>query len=37
VALTGAQAAINATAAQYGASPEQAAGLVGAARSTMCT
>lgn len=33
----GAQATINATAAQYGASPDQAAGLVGAARSTMCT
>lgn len=33
----GAQATIDATAAQYGASPDQAAGLVGAARRTMCT
>lgn len=33
----GAQATIDATAASYGASPQQAAGLVGAARSTMCT
>lgn len=33
----GGAATINATAAQYGASPEQAANLVGAARGTMCT
>ncbi|MEW5809181.1 MAG: DUF732 domain-containing protein [Actinomycetota bacterium] len=32
-----AQAVIDATAAQYGASPAQAAGLVNAARGTMCT
>ena len=32
-----AQAVIDATAGQYGASPEQAASLVGAARGTMCT
>lgn len=33
----GAQATIDSTAATYGASPQQAAGLVGAARNTMCT
>ena len=33
----GSQPTIDATAAQYGASPDQAAGLVGAARGTMCT
>lgn len=33
----GSQPTIDATAAQYGASADQAAGLVGAARSTMCT
>lgn len=33
----GSQATIGATAAAYGASPQQAAALVGAARSTMCT
>jgi len=33
----GSQPTIDATAAQYGASPDQAAGLIGAARSTMCT
>ena len=32
-----AQAVIDATAAGYGASPAQAAGLVNAARGTMCT
>lgn len=32
-----AQAVIDTTAAQYGASPAQAAGLVSAARGTMCT
>ena len=32
-----AQAVIDSTAAQYGANPAQAAGLVGAARGTMCT
>lgn len=32
-----AQAVIDATAGQYGASPAQAASLVGAARGTMCT
>ena len=31
------QAVIDATASQYGASPDQAAGLVSAARGTMCT
>lgn len=33
----GAQATIDATAATYGASPQQAGSLVGAARNTMCT
>lgn len=33
----GTQATIDTTAATYGASPQQAAALVGAARSTMCT
>lgn len=33
----GAQATIDATAATYGASPQQAAGLVNAARGTLCT
>lgn len=33
----GAQAAIDSTAGQYGASPGQAAALVSAARGTMCT
>lgn len=33
----GSQPTIDATAAQHGASPDQAAGLIGAARSTMCT
>jgi hypothetical protein len=33
----GPQAAVDSTAATYGASPAQAASLVGAARSTMCT
>ncbi|MBX9918908.1 MAG: DUF732 domain-containing protein [Mycolicibacterium frederiksbergense] len=33
----GVQAAIDSTAATYGASPQQAGGLVGAARNTMCT
>jgi hypothetical protein len=32
-----APAVITATATQYGASPEQASGLVNAARGTMCT
>ena len=32
-----AQAVIDSTAGQYGASPDQAAGLVSAARGTMCT
>lgn len=32
-----AQAVIDSTAVQYGASPDQASGLVRAARSTMCT
>jgi hypothetical protein len=32
-----ASAVIDSTAAQYGASPDQAAGVVNAARSTMCT
>jgi hypothetical protein len=32
-----AQVVVDATAAQYGASPGQAAGLVSAARGTMCT
>lgn len=32
-----AQSVIDATAGQYAASPGQAAGLVGAARGTMCT
>ncbi len=33
----GNQGAVDATAATYGATPAQAASLVGAARSTMCT
>ena len=32
-----AQATVDTTAATYGATPQQATGLVGAARNTMCT